>query len=59
MSFEIHVTGYELRTVTGKILPAPADYSMVWDLDFSMIVQYKIVPWIDKIQLSWLICAGW
>ncbi len=58
MSFEIQVTSYELKSATCQILPALADDSMVQDLDCSMNVQCKIVPYIDRFQLSRLICAG-
>jgi hypothetical protein len=57
-SFEIHVTSYELKSVTRQIMPAPADDSTVRDLDHSMIVQFKIISYIERIQLSWLICTG-
>jgi hypothetical protein len=58
MSFEIQVTSYELISVTWKILAARSDDTTVWYLDRSMIVRCKIVPYIDRIQLSRLICAG-
>jgi hypothetical protein len=58
-SFEIQVTSYELKSVTCQILPAPANDCTVQDLDRSMIVQCKIAPYIDRIRLSRLICAGW
>ncbi len=57
-SFEIQVTSYELISVTWKIPPAPADDTTVRYLDRSMIVRRKIVPYIDRIQLSRLICTG-
>jgi hypothetical protein len=57
-NFEKQVTSYDIRSVTCKILPAPADDSTVRYLDHSMIVQCRIVPYIDRIQLSWLIRAG-
>jgi hypothetical protein len=55
---ETQVTSYELKSVTSQILPVPADDITVQDLDHSMIVQCKIVAYIDRIQLSRLICAG-
>ncbi len=60
-SYELWNTSYELRakTVTWKILPAPADDNTVRYLTRSRIVWCKIVPYIDKIQMSRLICAGW
>jgi hypothetical protein len=57
-SFEIQVTSYELKSVTCQILLAPADDCTVQDLDRSMIVRCKIAPYIDRILLSQLICAG-
>jgi hypothetical protein len=58
-SFEKQVTSFKRRYVTCKIQPAPADDSTVWYLDLSMIVRCRIVPYIDRIQLSQLICTGW
>ncbi len=52
-SFRILVKSYELRSVKCRIPPAPADDSTVQYLDRSMIKLY-----IDRIQLSRLICAG-
>jgi hypothetical protein len=57
-NFEKQVTSYEIRSVTCKIPPALADDSMVRYLDRSVIVQCRIVLYIDRAQLSWLICAG-
>jgi hypothetical protein len=54
-SFEKQVTSYKLKYATYKIAPAPADDSTVRYLDRGMIVWCRIVPYFDRIQLSWLI----
>jgi hypothetical protein len=50
-SCEIQDTSYELKSVTCQILPAPVDDCTVQGLDRSIIVRYKIAPYIDRIRL--------